>query len=500
MQTTVNNNNNNRSPRRSRASTSSTCPTPASTTPRACPSWSWSCSEVRSSPARCAGSAASGRVEVTGYLPPAPALALEKTHRALIVHRDLKPENLFLTERGGRAAPDQGARLRHRQARRRGLHPGPGHPQPGHSALHGPGAVPRRPAPSPAPPTSTQGAAVWPAPRLGMIAYTLLVGASYRAEGRKKNSNVFAFAGAGVDGWTREARDGRARRHGVLFPGSFVDVVRPHDGCLPVRPPPRRSRPALAGRVPGRVAPRCQHHRLLRGFGLLGHAPLPPGAAVRGRRRGADHGLHGQATAPGRSARRSAHAGASRQGAPGATGPQAAERRLLRVDHRQRRLRVRRPGAQAARFGGRLQDRRGCGGRRHAGGAALVTMLVLHPVSDGGAARGQRARRRGRCPSSAPPGAPADPPAVKATASAAPPTGAPALSAATFAAPTASAAAAPPVSASAPARAAAPPGPGRKAAAAPPADTGEEEHSSCATDHRGGARSQSPWRAFLFTP
>ncbi|MFT3768277.1 MAG: protein kinase [Minicystis sp.] len=84
------------------------------------------------------------------------SLALDKTHRSHIVHRDLEAREHLPHRARGRADPREGARLRHRQAPRRGRDARSGDAQPGHAALHGAGAVPGGPADSRRRPTSTR--------------------------------------------------------------------------------------------------------------------------------------------------------------------------------------------------------------------------------------------------------------------------------------------------------------------------------------------------------
>lgn len=147
--------------------------------------------------------------EVVTYLRQA-ASALDKTHDALIVHRDLKPENLFLTWR-----EDGTPRLKvldfgiakilaeSTTAKRR-------------SAVLG---TPLYMAPE-------QFGGVVPSPRtdvyaLGLIAYTLLVGASYWDEEATGVDNPFAFALKAAMGPT-ESAVARAARRGVQLPQAFA--------------------------------------------------------------------------------------------------------------------------------------------------------------------------------------------------------------------------------------------------------------------------------------
>lgn len=148
--------------------------------------------------------------EVVTYLRQA-ASALDKTHDALIVHRDLKPENLFLTWR-----EDGTPRLKvldfgiakilaeSTTAKRR-------------SAVLG---TPLYMAPE-------QFGGVVPSPgtdvyALGLIAYTLLVGAPYwDEEATGVDNNPFAFAFKAAMGPTESAVE-RAARRGVRLPPAFA--------------------------------------------------------------------------------------------------------------------------------------------------------------------------------------------------------------------------------------------------------------------------------------
>jgi serine/threonine-protein kinase len=138
------------------------------------------------------------------------ALALDKTHRAHIVHRDLKPANLFLCERDD-SPPcvkvlDFGiAKLVAEGSTQANATRSLGTPM------------------YMAPEQFQSPAAVTPATdifALGLIAYTLLVGAPYWTDELIGSGNVFAFAVAVTDG-PREPASERAERRGVALPPSF---------------------------------------------------------------------------------------------------------------------------------------------------------------------------------------------------------------------------------------------------------------------------------------
>jgi serine/threonine-protein kinase len=138
------------------------------------------------------------------------ALALDKTHRASIVHRDLKPGNVFLTERedGSFRAKilDFGvAKLMAEGATSAGATQSLGTP------LYM------------APEQFNIGQKVSPAVdifALGMMAYTLLVGASYWQEELAAGANLYAFAAKAMHG-PQEPATARAMRRGVPLPPTF---------------------------------------------------------------------------------------------------------------------------------------------------------------------------------------------------------------------------------------------------------------------------------------
>jgi serine/threonine-protein kinase len=147
--------------------------------------------------------------EVVSYLHQT-ALALDKTHRANIVHRDLKPENLFLTER-----EDGAPRIKVLDF--------------GIAKLVADGSTQAnatRSVGTPlymSPEQFKSGTKVSPASdiyALGMMSYTLLVGAPYWADEASGDSNVFAFAATVMNG-PREAPSVRAQRKFVQLPPSF---------------------------------------------------------------------------------------------------------------------------------------------------------------------------------------------------------------------------------------------------------------------------------------
>jgi tRNA A-37 threonylcarbamoyl transferase component Bud32 len=136
------------------------------------------------------------------------ALALEKTHRGNIVHRDLKPENLFLTER-----EDGPPRIK--------------------VLDFGIAKIVAENATSGA--TQSLGTPLYMAPEqfdpraritgatdlyaLGMVAFTLLAGASYWAE-EARGGNVFALANVAIHG-PRDPASVRAALRGVTLPPAF---------------------------------------------------------------------------------------------------------------------------------------------------------------------------------------------------------------------------------------------------------------------------------------
>jgi serine/threonine-protein kinase len=148
-----------------------------------------------------------GPGEVLAYLRQT-AMALDKTHRAGIVHRDLKPENLFLTERED--GPPRVKILDFGVAK-----------VVAESATAGPTqsiGTPLYMAPEQYNPSArlTGSADVY---ALGMVAYTLLVGAPYWDEERAAG-NVFALAAVAMHG-PREQASARAVRRGVALPPGF---------------------------------------------------------------------------------------------------------------------------------------------------------------------------------------------------------------------------------------------------------------------------------------
>ncbi|WP_437275393.1 protein kinase [Sorangium sp. So ce375] len=158
------------------------------------------------------------RIKRAGRLPPAEAmtylhqtaLALDRTHAANIVHRDLKPANLFLSHR-----EDGSVRVKILDF--------------GVAKLVAEGATA-------AGATSSLGTPLYMSPEqfhgrtkltgaadvfaLGMMAYTLLVGASYWDPEASTVDGVFAFAMIAVRG-PQEAPQQRARAMGVALPPAF---------------------------------------------------------------------------------------------------------------------------------------------------------------------------------------------------------------------------------------------------------------------------------------
>jgi serine/threonine-protein kinase len=138
------------------------------------------------------------------------ALALDKTHRASIVHRDLKPGNVFLTER-----EDGSFRAKILDF--------------GVAKLIAEGATS-------AAATQSLGTPLYMAPEqfnldqkvspavdiyaLGMMGYTLLVGASYWKEELAAGANLYAFAAKAMHG-PQEPATARAMRQGVPLPPTF---------------------------------------------------------------------------------------------------------------------------------------------------------------------------------------------------------------------------------------------------------------------------------------
>jgi len=138
------------------------------------------------------------------------SLALDKTHKARIVHRDLKPENLFLCER------DEGPpRIKILDF--------------GIAKIIAEGATKDNATKSlgtplyMAPEQFMPGGKVSPASdifALGMIAYTLLVGAPYWRDEQTSSENVFSFVMAAMNG-PKEPATERASRVGVSLSPAF---------------------------------------------------------------------------------------------------------------------------------------------------------------------------------------------------------------------------------------------------------------------------------------
>jgi serine/threonine-protein kinase len=138
------------------------------------------------------------------------ALALDKTHSAGIVHRDLKPDNIFLTER-----EDGSLRVKlldfgiAKVLSADGAHPNTTHEMMGTPFFMAP--------------EQFRSLRVTPAAdiySMGMIAYSMLVGAHYWREDFDVGANVLLFAATAVHG-PQEAPSSRARRRGVPLPSAF---------------------------------------------------------------------------------------------------------------------------------------------------------------------------------------------------------------------------------------------------------------------------------------
>jgi eukaryotic-like serine/threonine-protein kinase len=157
------------------------------------------------------------RLTRAGRLPPSEvmpylyqtALALDRSHKAGIVHRDLKPENLFLTDReDGRPrikVLDFGvAKLLAESAATGGKQPlgTPLYMSPEQFNV------------------DLQLSGATDIYALGMIAYTLLVGAAYWEDDAEKSGNLFSFAMLVMQG-PRERPSVRAARRGVRLPPAF---------------------------------------------------------------------------------------------------------------------------------------------------------------------------------------------------------------------------------------------------------------------------------------
>ncbi|WP_437670112.1 serine/threonine-protein kinase [Sorangium sp. So ce131] len=147
------------------------------------------------------------KAEVVTYLHQV-ALALDKTHKASIVHRDLKPENIFVTQRedGLPRVKVLDFGIAKLLAERSSVG----------RATHGVGT------PLYMAPEQFDGAAVSGATdvyALGMVAYTLLVGASYWAK-EEKTGNLLAILTAASRG-KPEPASARAAEQGVALPPAF---------------------------------------------------------------------------------------------------------------------------------------------------------------------------------------------------------------------------------------------------------------------------------------
>ncbi|HRI64267.1 MAG TPA: serine/threonine-protein kinase, partial [Polyangium sp.] len=138
------------------------------------------------------------------------SLALDKTHKARIVHRDLKPENLFLCER------DEGPpRIKILDF--------------GIAKIIADGATKANATRSigtplyMAPEQFRPGSAISPGTdifALGMIAYTLLVGAPYWQQEQSMSGSIYAFLLEAVEG-PKEPATMRAAKAGVFLPPAF---------------------------------------------------------------------------------------------------------------------------------------------------------------------------------------------------------------------------------------------------------------------------------------
>jgi serine/threonine protein kinase len=158
--------------------------------------------------------------EVVTYLYQA-ALALEETHRASIVHRDLKPDNLFLAERR-----DGTSRIKVLDF---------GIAKVVAESATAAGATQALGTPLYMAPEQFGDARVSPASdiyALGMLAYTLLVGASYWKAEMSRSSNVFAFVSVVMFG-PSEPAGARAARAGVALPAAFDDWFARTTAVLP---------------------------------------------------------------------------------------------------------------------------------------------------------------------------------------------------------------------------------------------------------------------------
>ncbi|WP_438022853.1 protein kinase domain-containing protein [Sorangium sp. So ce233] len=187
-------------------------------------------------------------LEVVTYLHQA-ALALDKTHKAAIVHRDLKPENIFLTQR------EDGQP--HVKILDFGIAKLVAENASAGRATHGVGT------PIYMAPEQFDGAPLSSATdvyALGMVAYTLLVGASYWVK-EEQTGNLLAILAAASRG-RPEPAIARAAARGVALPPAFdawfekAAAMRPEDRfqvathavralaeALEVAPPPSAARP-----------------------------------------------------------------------------------------------------------------------------------------------------------------------------------------------------------------------------------------------------------------
>ncbi|XYH93977.1 serine/threonine protein kinase [Sorangium sp. So ce1128] len=187
-------------------------------------------------------------LEVVTYLHQA-ALALDRTHKASIVHRDLKPENIFLTQR-----EDGQPRVKILDF---GIAKLVAETSSAGRATHGVGT------PIYMAPEQFDGAALSSATdvyALGMVAYTLLVGASYWVK-EEKTGNLLAILAAASRG-KPEPASARAAASGAALPPAFdawfdqATAMRPEDRfqvathavralaeALEVAPPPSAARP-----------------------------------------------------------------------------------------------------------------------------------------------------------------------------------------------------------------------------------------------------------------
>ncbi|HRI66155.1 MAG TPA: serine/threonine-protein kinase, partial [Polyangium sp.] len=138
------------------------------------------------------------------------ALALDKTHRANIVHRDLKPENLFLCDEDdgppkikvldfgiAKILVEGGTKANATRAMGTPLYMAPEQ---------------FRPKLKLSPATDIYA--------LGLVAYTLLVGAPYWAEEQAAEANPYAFAATVMHG-PSEPPTVRAARRGMKLPAAF---------------------------------------------------------------------------------------------------------------------------------------------------------------------------------------------------------------------------------------------------------------------------------------